>query len=109
MRPTASNQVVAASDRAASLTRQLLTFSRKQVMQLQPLNLSDAVANLAKMLKRIIGEDIQLQAAAYALAPAAGSRRRRHDGTECSSTLSSTPAMPCPRAANCSSPSNASI
>jgi PAS domain S-box-containing protein len=55
------NQVVAASDRAAGLTRQLLTFSRKQVMQPQPLNLSDVVANLTKMLRRIIGEAIQLR------------------------------------------------
>jgi len=55
------NQAVAAADRAAKLTRQLLAFSRKQVMQSQPLNLSDVVSNMSKMLKRIIGEHIQLQ------------------------------------------------
>jgi PAS domain S-box-containing protein len=54
-------QVVAASERAAGLTRQLLAFGRKQMMQLQPLNLNDIVGNLTKMLKRIIGENIQLQ------------------------------------------------
>ena len=54
-------QVIAASDRAAALTRQLLAFGRKQIMQLQPLNLNDVVGNLTKMLKRIIGENIQLQ------------------------------------------------
>ena len=36
-------------------------FSRKQVMQARPLNLNDVVGNLTKMLKRIIGEDIQFQ------------------------------------------------
>jgi signal transduction histidine kinase/FixJ family two-component response regulator len=55
------NQAVAAADRAAKLTRQLLAFSRKQVMQSQPLNLSEVVSNMSKMLKRIIGEHIQLQ------------------------------------------------
>src|ERR1035441_2346548 len=53
--------VVAASERAANLTRQLLTFSRKQVMQPQPLVLNDVIANLTKMLKRVIGENIDLQ------------------------------------------------
>jgi signal transduction histidine kinase/ligand-binding sensor domain-containing protein/ActR/RegA family two-component response regulator len=54
-------QVTAASDRAANLTRQLLAFSRKQVMQTQPLNLTGVIGNLTKMLKRIIGEDIELR------------------------------------------------
>jgi PAS domain S-box-containing protein len=55
------NQVDAAAERAANLTRQLLAFSRKQVMRSQPLNLNVVIGNLTKMLKRIIGEDIQLQ------------------------------------------------
>ena len=54
-------QIAAASDHAASLTRQLLAFSRKQVMQAKSLNLNDVIGNLTKMLNRIIGEDIQLQ------------------------------------------------
>src|ERR1041385_7776414 len=53
-------QVVTAADRATNLTRQLLAFSRKQVMQSEPLNLNDVIGNLTKMLTRIIGEDIQL-------------------------------------------------
>ena len=55
------HQAVAAADRAAKLTRQLLAFSRKQVMQTQPLNLSEVVTNMSKMLKRIIGEHIHLE------------------------------------------------
>ena len=63
-------QVVAAADRAANLTRQLLTFSRKQVMQAQPIDLNDVIGNFTKMLKRIIGEDIQLQCNYSARLPA---------------------------------------
>ena len=54
-------QITAASERAANLTRQLLAFGRKQLMQSQPLVLNQVIADLTKMLKRIIGEDIDLQ------------------------------------------------
>jgi PAS domain S-box-containing protein len=54
-------QILAASDRASNLTRQLLAFSRKQVMQTRLLDLNSVVGDLAKMLRRIIGEDIELQ------------------------------------------------
>ena len=54
-------QVVAAAERAANLTRQLLAFSRKQVMQSRPLILNDVIADLTKMLNRVIREDIRLQ------------------------------------------------
>ncbi len=50
-----------AADRAASLTRQLLAFSRKQVLQLGLINLNDLIKNLEKMLKRLIGENIILK------------------------------------------------
>ena len=54
-------QIVAASERAANLTRQLLIFSRKQAMQSRPLLLNDVIAELTKMLKRLMGEHIDLQ------------------------------------------------
>jgi PAS domain S-box-containing protein len=54
-------QVYAAGERAANLTRQLLTFSRKREMEAHPLDLNAVIANMIKMLGRIIGEDIKLQ------------------------------------------------
>jgi signal transduction histidine kinase len=62
-------QVLAAAGSAADLTRQLLAFGRKQVMQLRPLNINEIIGNLTKMLTRIIGEDIQLQCEYVAQTP----------------------------------------
>ncbi len=53
-------QINAAVERAANLTRQLLTFGRKQIMQPRLLDLNEVVGNMTRMLKRIIGEDISL-------------------------------------------------
>ena len=54
-------QIRAAAERAANFTRQLLLFSRRQVMQPRDLDLNEVVTNLAKMLRRIIGEDVHLE------------------------------------------------
>jgi two-component system, cell cycle sensor histidine kinase and response regulator CckA len=50
-----------ASERAASLTRQLLMFSRKNVMQRKLLDLREVISNMTKMLKRLLGETITLE------------------------------------------------
>ncbi len=53
-------QVSQAAQRAASLTKQLLMFSRKQMVQPRALNLNEVVQTLQEMLGRVIGEHIQL-------------------------------------------------
>src|ERR1700677_2717513 len=55
-KPLAS--ICAASDRASKLVRQLLTFSRKQLPELRPVNLPDVLSNLAEMLPRVLTEMI---------------------------------------------------
>jgi len=58
-------QIRRAADRAASLTQQLLAFSRKQVLQPKVLDLNESVADVQKMLSRVIGEDIELIASLH--------------------------------------------
>jgi PAS domain S-box-containing protein len=53
-------QIKKAGDRAAALTRQLLAFSRKQILQPEILDLNSIVVEMNKMLQRLIGEDIDL-------------------------------------------------
>ena len=54
------DEVSKATDRAADLIRQLLAFSRRQVLEMQVLDFNSTVRTLEKMLRRVIGEDIEL-------------------------------------------------
>ncbi len=54
------NEIIKCGERAAKLTRQLLAFSRKQIIQPKVVNLNEIVDNMQSMLKRVIGEHINL-------------------------------------------------
>ena len=56
-------QIRSAADRAAGITRQLLAFSRKQVLSPRVINLNDVVLSLDSLLRRLIGEDIEVMTA----------------------------------------------
>jgi PAS domain S-box-containing protein len=56
----ALNDVLDACDRAAALTRQLLAFSRRQVLEPVVLDLNQLITDIDRLLRRLIGEDIQL-------------------------------------------------
>jgi PAS domain S-box-containing protein len=57
-----TDEIKKAGKSAAGLTRQLLAFSRKQILQLEVINLNEVVKEMEKMIRRIIGEDIELRA-----------------------------------------------
>jgi signal transduction histidine kinase/CheY-like chemotaxis protein len=56
-----AEQILAASERAANLTQSLLAFGRKALMNPRPVNLNEIVRKVEKLLRRIIGEDIELK------------------------------------------------
>jgi PAS domain S-box-containing protein len=53
-------QIKSAADKAAGITRQLLAFSRKQVLTPRVINLNDSMLNLDSLLRRLIGEDVEV-------------------------------------------------
>jgi PAS domain S-box-containing protein len=65
-------EIADASRRAAALTRQLLAFSRKQILQPRVLDLNEMVRGTEKMLRRLIGEDVKIS---IRLQPGLGSVR----------------------------------
>ncbi len=51
---------MSATDRAAALTRQLLAFSRRQVVTPELLDVNEMVADTERLLRRVIGDDVEL-------------------------------------------------
>jgi len=60
------DQIYKAGERAAGLTRQLLAFSRKQILELRQLDFNRVVKDMHPMLERMMGEDIDVQVALHA-------------------------------------------
>jgi PAS domain S-box-containing protein len=60
-----AQEIAAAAELAAGLTRQLLVFSRKQVVQPQVIDVNNVIGDVENMLRRVIGEDIELATALY--------------------------------------------
>jgi PAS domain S-box-containing protein len=56
-----ATEILKASNRATALSRQMLAFSRKQVLQLDTTDLNTIISDLSTMLRRLIGEDVDLQ------------------------------------------------
>jgi signal transduction histidine kinase/ActR/RegA family two-component response regulator len=56
-----AHAIYSSADRAARLTRQLLMFSRRNIMKLDPLDLRKVVGDLSKMLQRLLGETVMLE------------------------------------------------
>src|SRR5260370_17932755 len=54
------DEIRKAGELSATLTRQLLAFSRKQIIKPVPLDLNSIVTNMNEMLRRVIGEDIEI-------------------------------------------------
>ncbi len=54
------NEILAAANKAASVTRSLLTFSRKQVLNPKPISINEVVTGMEKLLDRLLGENIKL-------------------------------------------------
>ena len=57
----AADEILGAAERAAALTRQLLAFSRKQMLEPKVLDLNAALAGTGQLLRRLIGEDVELE------------------------------------------------
>jgi len=53
-------QILESADRAAEVTRNLLAFSRKQIMNVRPVNVKEIIMKTEKLLSRLIGEDIEI-------------------------------------------------
>jgi len=62
-------EILRAVDRASTLTRQLLAFSRKQVLQPKVLDVNQIVIDLGRMLRRLVGTDVQLVSSPGAVVP----------------------------------------
>ncbi len=93
----ATAQIRSAADRAAGITRQLLAFSRKQVLSPRVIDLNDIMLNLDSLLRRLIGEDIEVLTVP-GRRPGRGQSRSRSNRAGHHEPGPEFAAMPCPTA-----------
>ena len=55
-----AEEIVQGTERAAALTRQLLAFSRRQILEMENLDLNEVIHGVMKLIRRVIGEDIEM-------------------------------------------------
>jgi two-component system cell cycle sensor histidine kinase/response regulator CckA len=87
-------QIREAADRAASLTRQLLAFSRRQVLQPRSLDLNDTVAGMERLLCRVISADVRLRTQLEAGLPSVFADAGQMEQVMLNLVLNSRDAMP---------------
>lgn len=89
-----AHEIATAAERAANLTRQLLTFSRKQKIARQPLELNEVVEGTTKMLRRLVGEDVELKVSYGAHLPAVSADRGMVEQVMVNLAVNARDAMP---------------
>jgi two-component system cell cycle sensor histidine kinase/response regulator CckA len=87
-------QISEAATRAATLTRQLLAFSRRQMLQPKPLDLNGTVASMERMLRRVIGGDVRLLTKLDASLPAVHADAGQMEQVVMNLVLNARDAMP---------------
>jgi PAS domain S-box-containing protein len=88
------HRVAKVADRAATLTRQLLTFSRRDAVKLEPLDLGATVAEFLRILRRMIGEHIQITLTTASGAPLVNADRNQIEQIVMNLCINARDAMP---------------
>ena len=91
---TELQQTQRAAERAAVLTRQLLAYSRKQVLKPQPLNLNEVIVELMRMIQRAIGEHIEFEFVCGPVLPLVNADRGQFEQVLTNLCLNARDAMP---------------
>jgi PAS domain S-box-containing protein len=88
------DEIEHAAGQAASLTRQLLAFSRRQVLHPQPVDINDIVGGMSTMLERIIGDDVQVAVQLAGALPAVEADRAQIERVVLNLAANARDAMP---------------
>jgi signal transduction histidine kinase len=87
-------QILDASERASALTKQLLTFTRRQTVRVERVDLNDVVADMERLLHRLTGPDVELVTDLAAGLPAVEADRSQLDQVVINLVLNARDAMP---------------